>query len=315
MPIIGVDVSKAKLHCLLLLGPEYEKTRQKAVTNDTEGFEALLAWACRQAGCESHDSHIVMEATGIYHERAALAFYDAGARVSVVNPAHSMDFAKGLAVRSKSDTRDRAVLARYGALLKPAPWEPPPLEVRHLKALLARLEALETDLRRELNRREQAMLTGAPEAVQSSLENSIAFLEEEKRRLEREIDDHIQRHPELQRDKDLLESIPAVGPKTARKLLALTRAGVLSATPPRRPPTSGWSPSSTSPEPASTDDRGSPKPGTPQCGLPSTWRRWSRSNTILTSANSTSAFSSAARPRWPLSGQRCASSYTSPSAS
>ena len=28
--------------------------------------------------------------------------------------------------------------------------------------MLARLEALETDLRRELNRREQAMLTGAP---------------------------------------------------------------------------------------------------------------------------------------------------------
>jgi transposase len=51
----------------------------------------------------------------------------------------------------------------------------------------------------------------------------MAFWEEETRRLEREIDDHLQRHPELQRDQDLRESIPAVGPKTARKLLALLR--------------------------------------------------------------------------------------------
>jgi transposase len=223
MHVIGVDVSKAKLHCLLLFGPEYEKTRQKAVTNDPQGFASLLEWACRQAQCEPQELHIVMEATGIYHERAAFAFYEAGATVSVVNPAQLKNFAKGLAVRSKSDSQDRAVLARYGALVKPAPWQPPPLEVRHLRALLARLEALEIELRRERNRQAQAQLTEAPEAVQSSLHKSVSFFEDEKRRLEREIDDHIQRHPELRRDKDLLESIPAVGPKTAWRLLALLR--------------------------------------------------------------------------------------------
>ena len=49
------------------------------------------------------------------------------------------------------------------------------------------------------------------------------MLQQEKRRLERELDEHIQRHPELQRAKALLESIPAVGPKTAWRLLVLLR--------------------------------------------------------------------------------------------
>ena len=40
-------------------------------------------------------------------------------RVSVVNPAQVRDFAKGLAVRGKTDASDRAVLARYGVTVKP----------------------------------------------------------------------------------------------------------------------------------------------------------------------------------------------------
>lgn len=70
--VIGVDVSKAKLHCLLLLGPDYEKIRQKSVANDPYGFEVMLEWACRQARCAIGELHIVMEAAGVYHEGAAL---------------------------------------------------------------------------------------------------------------------------------------------------------------------------------------------------------------------------------------------------
>lgn len=46
--------------------------------------------------------------------------------------------------------------------LKPAAWTPPPPEVRELKALLARREALAQDLRRELNRQEKAFGDGYP---------------------------------------------------------------------------------------------------------------------------------------------------------
>jgi len=80
-------------------------------------------------------------------------------------------------VKSKTDTKDSAVLARYDALLKPFALQPSPPEVRRLRALLARLESIEID-----------------------------------------------RHPQLKKDRVLLESIPAVGAKTATKLLSVLRA-------------------------------------------------------------------------------------------
>ena len=165
-----------------------------------------------------------MEATGVYHELAATVLFDAGARVSVVNPAHLRDFARGLAVKSKNDGQDSAVLARYGALVNPSPWQPEPPAVRELKALLARLDAIETDLRRELNRREKTEHSAVPQDVLDSLDHSIAFLREEQARLMECIREHIDRHPPLRKDRALLESIPAVGDKTAFRMLALLRS-------------------------------------------------------------------------------------------
>jgi transposase len=71
-----------------------------------------------------------MEATGVYRETAAQTLFDAGVTVSLVNPAQVKDFARGLAVRTKTDGVDCVVLARFGALLKPPAWTPPALEVR-----------------------------------------------------------------------------------------------------------------------------------------------------------------------------------------
>lgn len=170
MPIIGVDVSKNKLDCALLADPQGPKYKTKVVPNDLRGFETLISWGCRQGDCEPAQLHLVMEATGVYHEAAALAFHRAGSQVSVVNPAQLRDFAKGLAVKSKTDASDRAVLARYGHLVKPALWQPPPAEVLELKALVRRLGTIETDIRRELNRVEKVQLSAAPSTVHDSLQ-------------------------------------------------------------------------------------------------------------------------------------------------
>jgi len=162
-----------------------------------------------------------MEATGVYHEQAALWLTDAGMRLSVVNPAQVRDFARGLAMRTKTDGTDSVALARYGALIQPDPWEAPPPEIRELKALITRLEALETDARRELNRREKALVAQAPALVRESLDNHLAALKQEITRLQQAIDDHINRHPGLKADRERLLSIPAVGDKTANRMLAV----------------------------------------------------------------------------------------------
>lgn len=224
MPIVGVDVSKRKLDSALLIDSERMKVRTKVVANNASGFEQLLAFACRHGRCASEGLHFVMEATGVYHEAAALALHRAGACVTVANPAQVRDFAKGLAVRTKTDAKDSVVLARYGHLAKPKAWAPPPESVLVLKSLIRRIEAIETDIRREKNRLEKAEVANAPAPVRDSLEKSLAFLEAQKAELERLIDDHIDRHPELKEDQALLRSIPAIGPKVARRMMTLLRS-------------------------------------------------------------------------------------------
>ncbi|MEY3201910.1 MAG: hypothetical protein RIR70_1460, partial [Pseudomonadota bacterium] len=116
---------------------------------------------------------------------------------------------------------DSFVLARYGALVKPAIWVPPAPEARALQALLARRDAIAQDLQRELNRQEKAEVAKAPALVQDSIVDAVTFLKNQLAKLQREIDDHIDSHPDLKDDRTLLQSIPSVGPQVGNNLLSV----------------------------------------------------------------------------------------------
>ena len=81
LPHLGIDVSKKKLNCALLLG---EKWRDKVFDNSAAGLEALKTWLARQGG---EGAHVCLEATNTYWELCAETLVDAGYPVSVVNPA------------------------------------------------------------------------------------------------------------------------------------------------------------------------------------------------------------------------------------
>ena len=65
-------------------------------------------------------------------------------------------FAAGMGILSKNDLIDADMLTRYGLLnRKLQPYQPEAQEISDLKSLLNRLDTLERDLRRELNRQEK----------------------------------------------------------------------------------------------------------------------------------------------------------------
>lgn len=98
MLYLGIDISKAKLDCCLLL--EENKRRNKVVSNTEKGITELLTWLGKQ-GAALHELHTVMEGTGVYHQNPALALHKAGIIVSIINPAHIKNFGKGIAIRTK----------------------------------------------------------------------------------------------------------------------------------------------------------------------------------------------------------------------
>lgn len=114
---------------------------------------------------------------------------------------------------------------RTGAQQRAALQVGPPIKINHgraairkLKARVARLEALDTDIQRETNRREKAEVAQDTE-VMASIDTVWAALRAERDRLARDIDDHIDCHPDLKNDQQLLQSISGVGPAVSPRLM------------------------------------------------------------------------------------------------
>lgn len=220
---LGVDVSKDKLDAALWLEGSRKWYALKA-SNDEAGAGKLLQWACAKSGLPAADLRVVMEATGVYHEVVAQAFHDHGCEVVIANPKRVRDYAKGKGFLTKTDGVDARVLARYGAQGDElVSWTPPPAEVRTLRALVARLDAVSQDLQREENRLEKSQATTTPQVVRESLDRSLAALRAEHKRLLKAIDDHYDSHPGLKQERDRLKTIPGVGDASADRMLCLLK--------------------------------------------------------------------------------------------
>ena len=222
--VIGIDVSKAKIDVLWLKDAIALKAKSKVFSNDRKGHAELLVWLSKQVARPLNEIHVVMEATGIYHEALAYWLFDHQLCVSVINPAYARDFAKGLGTVHKTDKADSLILARYGVMANPPLWQPERVAIRELKALIARIDALEMDMQREKNRLEKSEFNGTSPLVIQSLHNMINLLDAERIRLEKNIDDPIDRHPDLKEDLRLLRTIPGIGPVVSRVMVAMIRS-------------------------------------------------------------------------------------------
>lgn len=96
---------------------------------------------------------VVLEATGVYYLDLAVALFQAGLPVSVINPRSFHHFAKLELSGSKSDPTDAALLAEYSQRMSPAQWMPPSLAqltLRDLGRQLNRLTALRTQAKNSI---------------------------------------------------------------------------------------------------------------------------------------------------------------------
>jgi transposase len=210
--VLGIDVAKAKFNVTLLF-PDGRR-RRKTCANSPAGCAELLAWVTRQGAARVH---ACLEATGTYGELVATTLFEAGHHVSVLNPAVIHHYAQSRLVRAKTDRVDADLIADYAAKEQPSLWTPLPREVRELQALVRRLDALlgmQTD---ERNRAQAGALTPA---VQHSIDTVLRHLEAQIAAVRHQIREHIDRHPGLRAQRDLLTSIPGIGDATAALLLA-----------------------------------------------------------------------------------------------
>jgi len=209
---LGIDVSKATLDaCLLREGHAPEAAQ---FDNTDQGFRHLQHFLKKP---KVKRVQVCLEATGYYGDAVALFLHQTGYTVSLVNPARIKGYAESRLSRNKTDASDAALIADFCRTQLPQVWTPPPPEQQELQALVRHWENL-TDMRQqEVNRRQ----AGIPsQAVLQTLDEHIAFLDRQLAELRQRIPDHIDQHPHLRQQRDLLTSIPGIGDLTAFKLLA-----------------------------------------------------------------------------------------------
>lgn len=210
--VLGIDMAKATFVVALRL-PD-GRLRRKSCANTPSGFEELGGWLARQPVARVHAT---LEATGTYGEALALWLHEAGHVVSVVNPAVIHAYARTRLTRSKTDRIDATLIADYTATQAPAPWTPLAPEIRQLQALVRRLDALHGMRTQELNRLAAGSLVAE---VRASIEAMLAQLDAQIAHVQQLIHQHLDQHPGLRAQRDLLTTIPGIGEATAAVLLA-----------------------------------------------------------------------------------------------
>lgn len=207
---LGIDVSKAKLDCALRMADG--KFKHKVIENGPKGFAALSEWLAQHASAETH---VCMEATGVYWEAVAEYLAGKGFRVSVVNPKQIKSFGESRMVRTKTDKVDSKLIAGFCHERRPEPWQPPSAAEQTLRSLVLRLEALQAMRTQESNRLEVSR-----EVVRANIESHIEWLNAEIKTLEKDTRDHINNDPDMKGKQELLDSISGIGERTIATLLA-----------------------------------------------------------------------------------------------
>jgi transposase len=210
LPTLGIDISKDSFQVELSVN---DKLRHRRFSNRKAGFTELSAWL---ANHKMARVHACLEATGPYSEALALYLHEQGHTVSVVNPARIKAFGHSELRRNKDDRPDAALIRRFCEKQRPAAWTPPTPQLRELQSLTRHLENLLETRQQQVNRLEA---TNAKSVVKS-LRKLVAHLDTEIERTEQQIAEHIDRHPDLTQQCQLLTSIPGIGQRTATKLLA-----------------------------------------------------------------------------------------------
>ncbi|HEX9075591.1 MAG TPA: IS110 family transposase [Anaerolineae bacterium] len=211
LAILGLDLAKEKMDAFLL---QATQASHRTFANTPHGFAQLQQWLTRH---RAEAVHACLEATGTYGDDVALFLHEQGHTVSMVNPAQIKAYGESELSRNKTDKGDAALIARFCQSQQPRTWTPPSPQVRELQALLRRRESLQEMHQQEANRLASGVRA---EAVRTSIQETLAFLDAEIAKIERQIHDHINQHPDLKAQQDLIASIKGIGPKTAALFIA-----------------------------------------------------------------------------------------------
>jgi transposase len=221
--VLGIDIASLSFTARLL--HQGEPVGQAAeFSNTSAGYHQLVKWLQKQEA-DAAQTHLVMEATGVYWEECALFLHSQNFAVSVINPAQIKAFARTTLSRAKTDVTDADLIARFAYHLRPALWQPPALELEALQLIMRQRDAYLSMLTEEKNRLHALeRRPQVPRRVLQTTKQHIAFLQRHIQNLEDSFKKDLKQYPQWQESLDLLQQIPGIGFVAAATFLTETAA-------------------------------------------------------------------------------------------
>ena len=201
---VGIDVSKWKLDVCV-----YERQIEFSLDNDKQSIKQLMTRLKKYAL-----ERVVVEATGGYEREVVVARLEQGYPVSVANPLVIRRFAQAKGLLAKTDRIDAQVIADYGRSIQPEVRAQSLYESIKYRDLLTRRRQLV-----EMAATEKNHLESSDGSLKLNIKDHIAFLDEQKKVIESQLNEMISDNVDLQTTKAILESVPGIGDVSVWTLL------------------------------------------------------------------------------------------------
>ena len=222
---VGIDCSKDTLDTAINFLDEMFQTTVYATEvfeNNDKGFKNLIKWM-RKLCLKELPYQVVVEATGVYHERLAYAMVNNGFSISVVLPNKIRNYCRSTDIRTVTDKICAKQIAEFGLVKKLDNWVVPDKVYNHLKGLTrerTQLQEEKTAVSNQLHAIKHAALVSSTTVHRSA--KRIKFIEQQIEQIEGEIKNVVNEHPELKEKVEKICSIKGLGLITVVSIIAET---------------------------------------------------------------------------------------------
>jgi len=222
---IGVDGAKDKFDACLMsvditLGSKVKASRQFG--NSLAGFKEFLSWG-RKHCKEKVPVQVLMEATGVYHEKLAIWLTEQGTEVFVVLPNKARRYMQALGLKTKNDSVDARGLAMMCIQHRFEVWKPIGkynYELRLLTRHYQSTQELKTVFLNQLHALEHSGYTS--KHVSKQLKKTIGLFEKQVKAVKKNIVDHVESNEDVKRKVGHICKIKGVDILTVATIVAET---------------------------------------------------------------------------------------------
>lgn len=223
--ILGVDVAQKEL--VVTLGRMYDDLSvelylHRVFSNKDTGFIALLKWL-KKATDNSVSLQVVMEATGVYHQKFASFLSENNIDLSIVLPNKISNFIRTLETKTITDKTCSEAIARFGLERKLDNWKQPNKIYKSLQQLTRERDQIVAE-RSVLKNQIHAEKTEVDpnESSLKRFEERIKLLNRHEKAIKSDIQNCLNNDESVKKIVKNLQTIPGVGQLTAVTILAET---------------------------------------------------------------------------------------------